>query len=69
VERYGPFHRFQNAADNELVERAGMVGGRRARNIAAGFVPKVKAFEGPLPPGRAGIEFFTTVTIVKRVDG
>jgi hypothetical protein len=60
-EEYGPYHRFQSAAVNELVERTGLLGGHPARNIAAGFVPKVKAYEGPLPPGRAGIEFVTSV--------
>jgi hypothetical protein len=60
-EEYGPFHRFQTAGDNDLVERTGRLGGRPARNIAAGFFPKVKAFEGELPTGYAGIEFYTTV--------
>ena len=60
-EEYGPFHRLQGVEDNERAERTGMVGGRPARNIAAGLFPKVKAFEGPLPAGRSGIEFYTTV--------
>lgn len=61
LEEHGPFHRFQNAVDNERVERTGMVGGRPARNIAAGLFPKVKAFDGPLPAGWSGIEFYTVV--------
>lgn len=60
-EEYGPFHRLQTAADNELVARTETLGGRPARNIAAGLFPKVKAYEGPLPEGRTGIEFYTSV--------
>jgi hypothetical protein len=51
LEKYGPFHRLQSAADNELVARTGMVDGRAARNT----------YEGPLPEGRTGIEFYTAV--------
>lgn len=58
---FGPFYRLQNTADNELVARTGMLGGYPARNIAAGLFPKVKAYEGHLPDGRAGIEFYTLV--------
>jgi hypothetical protein len=60
-EEYGPFHRLQSAGDNELVSSTGMLGGHPARNIAAGLFPKVKAYEGPLPAGRKGIEFYTVV--------
>jgi hypothetical protein len=35
---------------------SGMIGGRPA---FGSFIPKVKAFVGPLPEGRAGIEFTT----------
>jgi hypothetical protein len=58
---HGPYYRLQTAADNELVARTGMLGGLPARNIAAGLFPKVKAYEGHLPQGRRGIEFYTTV--------
>jgi hypothetical protein len=58
---YGPFHRFQTAEENELVAATGMLGGRPARNIAAGLFPKVKAYDGVLPEGYSGIEFFTAV--------
>lgn len=59
---YGPFHRFQNAEENELMCASGLVGGRVPRNIAAGLFPRVKAYEGPLPQGRSGIEFYTDVS-------
>lgn len=58
---YGPFHRFQNAAMNEVMCRTGLIGGKADRNIAAGLFPRVKAHPGSLPPHRCGIEFFTTV--------
>jgi hypothetical protein len=61
AKEYGPFHRFQTGADNELVSSTGFLGGRPIRNIAQGVLPRVKAHEGPLPPGRSGIEFMTTV--------
>jgi hypothetical protein len=60
-EGYGPYHRLQSAADNEIVARTGQLGGYAARNIAAGLFPKVKAYEGHLPDGRFGIEFYTPV--------
>lgn len=56
---YGPFHRLQSAVDNERMANTGIVGGKRARNIYAGSQPKVKAFVGPLPAGKAGIEFYS----------
>ncbi len=31
------------------------------RNIGAGLIPRVKAYIGPLPAGRTGIEFTTSV--------
>ena len=58
---YGPFHRFQDAAANELMCSTSLVGGRPDRNIAAGLFPRVKARLGSLPPSRCGIEFFTAV--------
>jgi hypothetical protein len=56
---YGPFHRFQSKVDNQRMEESGMVGGKAPRNIYSGGRPKVKAYVGPLPPGRTGIEFFS----------
>lgn len=58
---YGPFHRIQSAADNELVERSGRLWGRPATNIHQTLFPSVKAWVGPLPKGERGIEFFTSV--------
>ena len=59
--QYGPYHRFQNRDQNELVARTGLLGGRSRRNIYAGLIPAVKAYEGSLPQGYSGIEFYTNV--------
>ena len=58
---YGPFHRIQSAKDSDLVEKAGKLWGRAARNIHQTAFPAVKAWVGPLPEGMSGIEFFTRV--------
>lgn len=55
------YHRFQTAELNELMEQTGRVAGRPMRNIGVGLIPRVKAHIGPLPPGRSGIEFTTSV--------
>ena len=39
----------------------GEVWGRPARNIYQSDVPKVKAYEGHLPEGERGVEFYTSV--------
>lgn len=67
---YGPFHRLQWAALNELMEKSGMVGGKAARNIfGGGGTPAVKAFDGALPPNKTGIEFYTEVKPTSGVPG
>lgn len=43
------------------MERSGRIGGRPMRNIGAGVFPRVKAFIGPLPADRSGIEFETSI--------
>ncbi len=58
---YGPFHRLQSAELNELVATSNKLWGRPSRNVYAGRFPAVRAFVGPLPPGRTGIEFETPV--------
>jgi RHS repeat-associated protein len=56
------YHRFetrtQTPEDAEMQERTGLVGGYPARGSE---MPTVKAYSGPLPAGRRGIEFSTTV--------
>ncbi len=58
---HGPFHRRQNASQNETMVNSGYVGGVPARNIFATTTPAAKGFEGPLPSQFTGIEFYTPV--------
>lgn len=63
VPRYGPFHRLRNGttqtdADIEQQISSGELWGRPRRSSA---IPQVQACAGPLPEGRAGLEFFTEV--------
>lgn len=60
--KFGPFHRkCYDPRENERISNSGQIRGRPRRNIYAGDFPAVKAFDGPLPPGFAGIEFYTDV--------
>jgi hypothetical protein len=61
--RFGPFHRRTNVdpAENQKVVLSGVVWGRRRGNIYAGLYPAVKAWDGALPEGVVGIEFYTDV--------
>jgi hypothetical protein len=61
--RCGPFHRrsAHNPAENELIVSSGVIWGRPPGNFFAGLVPCVKAWDGPLPEGYVGVEFFTDV--------
>jgi hypothetical protein len=58
--RHGPFHRLespsQTAADTLEQVRTSEMWGRPA---FLSDIPKVKAYRGPLPAGRRGIEFRT----------
>jgi hypothetical protein len=59
--RFGPFHRrtASDPSENEKVAASGVIWGSRARNVYAGLGPAVKAWQGPLPDGVIGYEFFT----------
>jgi hypothetical protein len=61
--RYGPFHRRCEPRPDEIeqIVASGHLWGRVRRNFFAGLIPAVKAWEGPLPPGAVGVEFFTEV--------
>jgi hypothetical protein len=52
------YHRLQDAETSKLMIETGKVGGRAAWHSD---IPKVKAFLGPLPPDRPGIEFTTDI--------
>lgn len=60
---YGPFHRRCGARpdDIELICSTGEIRGRPRGNFYAGLVPAVKAWEGELPDGMPGVEFYTNV--------
>ena len=61
--RFGPFHRrtYIDPTENEKVSASGQLWGRPRRNIYAGSIPAVKAWDGPLPQGIVGLEFFSDV--------
>jgi hypothetical protein len=55
---YGPFHRINDPPETvKKILESGELWGKSPRNIASSDFPKVKAYEGKLPPGRQGIEF------------
>jgi hypothetical protein len=45
----------------EEVCASGELWGRARRNVFAGLIPAVKAWEGPLPHNAIGVEFYTDV--------
>ena len=61
--RFGPFHRrtYVNPGENEKVARSGEIWGRPRGNIYAAIRPAVKAWNGELPAGIVGYEFFTDI--------
>jgi len=61
--RFGPYHRrsHHNPSENELIVASGVIWGKPRGNFFAGVVPCIKAWEGPLPEGIVGVEFFTDV--------
>jgi hypothetical protein len=48
-------------SENAKVSASGQVWGGRRRNVFAGARPAVKAWDGPLPEGITGYEFYTRV--------
>jgi len=61
--RYGPFHRRtgHDPSENEKVATSGEVWGKPRGHVYSGLFPSVKAWDGPLPEGIIGFEFFTDV--------
>ena len=58
--QYGPFHRLGGRpALLDKMQQTGEIWGRPARNVFASEIPKVKAYDGPLPEGAQGVEFWT----------
>jgi len=61
--RYGPYHRrsWSHPEENEAICSTNELRGRRRQNFFAGLIPAVKAWEGALPDGVIGVEFYTDV--------
>lgn len=61
--RFGPFYRRSgsDSRENESICSSGQVWGRPRRNYFAGLIPVVKAWDGPLPEGVIGVEFYTDI--------
>jgi len=61
--RFGPFHRrsFAHPEEVDAICASNQIWGRRRQNFFAGLIPAVKAWEGPLPEGVVGVEFYTDV--------
>jgi hypothetical protein len=60
---YGPFHRINSTSQTDelayLIEESGELWGKAP--FKSGGTPQPKAYDGPLPAGKIGIEFTTTV--------
>lgn len=61
--RFGPYHRrsHHNPHENALITDSGLLWGKPRGNFYAGLVPCVKAWDGPLPDGVVGVEFYTDI--------
>jgi hypothetical protein len=59
---FGPYHRVGDSPEAiKSIEATGELVGNPARNYMTSPFPKVKAYEGSLPEGKRGFEFFTNV--------
>jgi len=61
VGRYGPFYRTGTAQSDEVTRRQLESGELWGRHDRGSDRLSVDAWVGALPPGRAGVEFFTDV--------
>jgi hypothetical protein len=61
----GVYHRYitptQTKTDIEMQLKSREIWGKAAQNVYQSDIPKVKAYVGKLPQGKAGIEFTTDV--------
>lgn len=61
----GVYHRYitptQTKTDIEMQLKSREIWGKAAQNVYQSDIPKVKAYVGKLPQGKAGIEFTTNV--------
>ena len=59
---YGPFHPLNDSPDDvRKILASGEIWGTPPRGIFKSDIPKVKAYDGELPPDETGIEFETEV--------
>ncbi|WP_220084388.1 RHS repeat domain-containing protein [Stenotrophomonas maltophilia] len=59
---YGPFHRLGDSAGAvQEIRASGELRGNPPTNFFRSDIPKVKAYDGPLPAGAKGFEFTTPV--------
>lgn len=62
VQSYGPFHRLGDSAESiKGILISGELRGNPPTHIFRSDIPKVQAYEGPLPEGYKGFEFLTPV--------
>ncbi len=61
--RFGPFHRRSASNPDEIarIYSSGELRGRPRGNFFAGLIPAVKAWDGALPDGIVGVEFYTDI--------
>jgi hypothetical protein len=61
--RFGPFHRKSGWFPDEIEKICGSneIRGKPRGNFFAGLVPAVKAWDGELPEGIVGVEFYTDI--------
>jgi RHS repeat-associated protein len=59
-EVYGPFHRLGDSAEAvQSIRATGELRGNPPKNFFQSDIPKVQAYQGPLPAGKNGFEFTT----------
>lgn len=59
---FGPYHYENHSADViRKIVASGELWGKPPRNCFQSEFPKSKAYRGPLPPGKQGVEFETDI--------
>jgi hypothetical protein len=58
---YGPFWRSEPAAAVDAIQASRTILGNPPTNFFQSDIPAVKAYQGPIPPGASGVQFYTPV--------
>jgi hypothetical protein len=59
---YGPYHRLESPTQTMQVAGQQVLSGEIwGQSTQVSYIPAVRAYRGPLPPNRRGIEFMTGV--------